>query len=91
LISDDRDATVVAGDLNAHGETEVIRPFHAVGLRDPGGDSTHPAQAPRFRFDYVLVPERATIVDDHVPEGDDEWAALSDHLPLTVEFDLDQE
>ena len=31
------DLAVVAGDLNAPGEVEVIREFHPVGLRDPGG------------------------------------------------------
>ncbi|MBI5089902.1 MAG: endonuclease/exonuclease/phosphatase family protein [Actinobacteria bacterium] len=88
MINDDRLPAIVAGDLNAHGEQEVVRAFHAAGLRDPGGASTHPSIAPRSRLDYVLVPERAQLIDDHVPDGGEEWAVLSDHLPLAVEVEL---
>lgn len=77
---------VVTGDLNAPGEVEVIRPFRAVGLRDPGGGPTHPSIAPRSRLDYVLVPEAARVTYQHEPDGGDEWWALSDHVPVIVEF-----
>jgi endonuclease/exonuclease/phosphatase family metal-dependent hydrolase len=87
VAADDAALRAVAGDLNAAGEPEVIRELHAAGLRDAGGDSTHPSRAPRTRIDYVLVPEAARVVDCAVPEGDDEWAALSDHLPLLVAFE----
>jgi endonuclease/exonuclease/phosphatase family metal-dependent hydrolase len=79
---------ILAGDLNAAGEPEVVRELHAVGLRDAGGDSTHPSIAPRSRLDYVLVPEHARVAESSVPEGGENWAELSDHLPLIVEFDL---
>jgi endonuclease/exonuclease/phosphatase family metal-dependent hydrolase len=88
LVSDERMPAVVAGDLNADGEVEVVRPFHAVGLRDPGGGPTHPSMSPHRRFDYVLVPERSAVVDHHTPDGGDAWRELSDHLPLTVELAL---
>jgi endonuclease/exonuclease/phosphatase family metal-dependent hydrolase len=78
---------VVAGDLNAPGEVEVIRPFHAIGLRDPGGGPTHPSIAPKVRLDHVLVPDRARVTYQHEPDGGDEWWALSDHVPVIVEFD----
>ena len=77
---------VVAGDLNAPGEQEVIREFHAAGLRDPGGGPTHPATVPRRRLDYILVPEGSAITDRLVPAGGDEWAELSDHLPVLLGF-----
>ncbi|MGD9996234.1 MAG: endonuclease/exonuclease/phosphatase family protein [Ilumatobacteraceae bacterium] len=86
IIGDESVPVIVAGDLNADGEVEVIRPFHAVGLRDAGSGPTHPSTSPRRRFDYVLVPARATVVDAHVPDGGDAWRELSDHLPLTVEL-----
>ena len=77
---------IVAGDLNAHREPEVIRELHCVGLRDPGSDSTHPSHMPQRRLDYILVPEDANVTERHVPAGGDEWAALSDHLPLLIAF-----
>jgi endonuclease/exonuclease/phosphatase family metal-dependent hydrolase len=80
---------VVAGDLNTNhaDELEVVREFHPAGLRDPGGESTNPSRTPRQRLDRVLVPVHAGVVDAHVPEGGDSWAAISDHLPVMVEFD----
>jgi endonuclease/exonuclease/phosphatase family metal-dependent hydrolase len=89
MIDDERPpAAVAAGDLNAPGEVEVIRPFHRVGLRDPGGGPTHPSMAPRTRLDYVLVPEHARVTDQHSPDGGDTWRELSDHVPVVVEFEL---
>jgi endonuclease/exonuclease/phosphatase family metal-dependent hydrolase len=89
MIDDERPpAAVVAGDLNAPGEIEVIRPFHRVGLRDPGGGPTHPSMAPRRRLDYVLVPEHARVIEQHSPDGGDAWRELSDHVPVVVEFDV---
>jgi endonuclease/exonuclease/phosphatase family metal-dependent hydrolase len=74
--------------LNAPGEVEVIRPFHRAGLRDPGGGPTHPSIAPRRRLDYVLVPDAARVVDRHEPSGGEDWWALSDHIPVVLEFEL---
>lgn len=85
LIGDRRPA-VVAGDLNAMEEVEVIREFGAVGLVDPGGDYSNPSIAPVQRLDYVLVPESATVTSRLTPEGGERWHALSDHLPMLVEF-----
>lgn len=79
---------VVAGDLNADVavEPEVIREFHAVGLRDHGGEHTNPSIAPAQRLDYVLLPEGAEHVDTSTPGGGQAWHGLSDHLPVLVEF-----
>ncbi|MFT3854018.1 MAG: endonuclease/exonuclease/phosphatase family protein [Ilumatobacteraceae bacterium] len=79
---------VVAGDLNAPNEVEVIQAFAPVGLVDPGGDDTSPADAPMQRIDYVLVPADAEILDRRTPAGGPEWAALSDHLPTLVELTI---
>ena len=77
---------VVCGDLNAPDEVEVIREFHPLGLRDVGGDFTDPSHAPHQRLDYVLVPETAEQCTIDTPEGGDDWALLSDHLPVVAEF-----
>jgi endonuclease/exonuclease/phosphatase family metal-dependent hydrolase len=84
----ERRPAVVAGDLNAADEAEVIREFGGLGLVDPGGDHTSPANAPRQRLDYVLVPDRATVTARLTPEGGERWNELSDHLPVAVEFTL---
>ena len=82
-------ASVVAGDLNTHPDdlVEIVREFHAADLRDPGGDSTSPAERPVQRLDMVLVPNAAVVHEQRVPDGGDEWGRLSDHLPVLVEFE----
>ncbi len=82
------DAAVVAGDLNAPGEVEVVRELRAAGLRDPGGGPTHPAASPRLRLDHVLVPEVAHVTEQQEAAGGERWAALSDHVPVLVELAL---
>lgn len=81
---------VVTGDLNTTGggDVEVLRELRAVGLVDPGGVMTNPSNAPRQRLDYVLVPERATVVETQTPAGGEEWAQLSDHLPVLVVVEI---
>jgi endonuclease/exonuclease/phosphatase family metal-dependent hydrolase len=78
--------TVVAGDLNAPGEVEVVRELHAAGVRDPGGGPTHPSIAPRTRLDYVLVPEAAQVVEQQQPDGGEWWWSISDHVPVLLAF-----
>jgi endonuclease/exonuclease/phosphatase family metal-dependent hydrolase len=88
VAADAAPARMVAGDLNAPDEPEVIRELHAVGLIDPGGGVTHPAIAPRRRLDYILVPDDAEVTERTVPRGGEKWATLSDHLPTTLAFTL---
>jgi endonuclease/exonuclease/phosphatase family metal-dependent hydrolase len=85
LIGDRRPA-VVAGDFNSPNEVEVIREFGVAELVDPAGDFTNPSIAPNQRLDYVLVPASATVTARLTPEGGEQWAQLSDHLPVLVEF-----
>ena len=81
---------VVVGDLNTHPNdlVEIVREFHPAGLRDPGGDSSNPAIAPYQRLDMVLVPADAVVTDQHTPDGGERWAALSDHVPVLLEFEI---
>lgn len=89
MVEEAAPTAVVTGDLNTHPDDliEIVREFHAAHVRDTGGDSTNPAIAPFQRLDMVLVPERAEVLDHHTPEGGERWAALSDHLPVLVEFE----
>ena len=84
----ERRPVVVAGDLNASGELEIVREFGALGVVDRGGDASSPAIAPKRRLDYVLVPAAATITSRLTPAGGEHWQRLSDHLPVLVEFTL---
>ena len=78
---------VVAGDFNDSGETAVVDALP--GIEGAATAATNPAGAPAQRIDHVLVPDAATGVAVTVPSGGSEWAALSDHLPVTTTFALD--
>ena len=43
-------------------------------------------EAPDQRLDYVLVPTGSEVLLVDTPEGGDAWRAISDHLPVLVEF-----
>lgn len=77
---------VVCGDLNAADEPAVLGALGALGVRDPGGAHSEPADAPRQRLDYVLVPEHARAATSSTPPGGPDWRQLSDHLPVTATF-----
>jgi endonuclease/exonuclease/phosphatase family metal-dependent hydrolase len=89
VVQDAAPTAVVAGDLNTHPNdlAEIVREFHAANLRDTGGDSTNPATSPYQRLDMVLVPDRAVVIDQHTPEGGEQWSAISDHVPVLTEFE----
>lgn len=93
IRADAHRSPVLTGDLNttaAGGEIEVLRELRAAGLVDPGGVATNPAIAPHQRLDYVLVPDGATVPLTDTPAGGEEWAELSDHLPVLVVVQLHQ-
>ena len=79
--------TIVAGDFNNHDEPEVIAALPGTELAP--APATNPSESPIQQLDHVLVPTGSTLVDMSVPEGDEGWAELSDHLPLIVTFSLD--
>ncbi len=78
------DDVVVGGDFNDHGDRAVIDALPAIEhlLAPP----TSPSAAPTKCLDHVLVPIDATAVSVTVPTGDEAWATISDHLPVTVRF-----
>lgn len=77
---------IVAGDLNNHGEPAVIGALPGDELSP--APATNPSESPEQRLDHVLVPHGSTLIDTMVPRGDEGWAELSDHLPVTVRFEL---
>ena len=78
---------VVAGDFNDPDEPAVLDALP--GVEGPATAPTNPSATPRERIDHVLVPDAATAIAVKVPAGGAEWAALSDHLPVTTTFTLD--
>lgn len=85
-VTGTRRPAVVAGDLNAVDEAELVREFGALGVTDPGGEPSNPALVPSRRIDYVLVPRSAHVTSRLTPLGGEHWQRLSDHLPVLVEF-----
>lgn len=89
IISAHGDAppAIVGGDFNDDTDTTII--YALPGIEHIAPPSTHPADVPVQVLDHVLLPAEAVNVATTVPAGGPEWAALSDHLPVTVRFDLD--
>jgi endonuclease/exonuclease/phosphatase family metal-dependent hydrolase len=77
---------VIAGDLNDANDPRVVAALPAVEAEPP--PFTNPADRPYQLLDHVLVPPEASNVTTSVPTGGQEWARLSDHLPVTVRFTL---
>lgn len=75
---------IVAGDFNDENEPIVISTLP--GIEHVSPPPTNPSEAPTAAIDHVLLPAEASAVSVSVPAGDDEWAELSDHLPMTVRF-----
>jgi len=76
---------VIAGDLNDDTDATVIDALPGIEHVDPIPPS-NPSIAPTQRLDHVLLPPDARAVSVTVPGGGADWAALSDHLPVTVRF-----
>ena len=77
---------VVAGDFNDADEPMIVAELPGIEHLEPS--PTNPAESPHQRLDHVLLPVDATDVAVTVPAGGPEWAAMSDHLPVTVRFTL---
>jgi len=86
---------VVAGDLNAHDEPDVLAALRGIGLVDAWAHAaervsptgmTSPSGGPTARIDYVLAGPGWTVRRAEVPQSNRNWAALSDHLPVVVDL-----
>lgn len=83
----DAPPAIVAGDLNDDTDATIV--YALPGVEHIAPPPTNPAQAPAEVLDHVLLPPEARNVTTTVPAGGEAWSALSDHLPVTVRFDLD--
>ncbi len=84
-IGDDPPA-IVAGDFNDAGDPSIVETLP--GLEHVVPSMSNPSEAPTQLLDHVLLPAQAQDVTVSVPSGGARWAAISDHLPVTVRFTL---
>jgi len=77
---------IVAGDFNDADDPTIIAALP--GFEHIAPSYTNPSSEPRQLLDHVLLPANATGVSVDVPTGGQDWAAISDHLPVTVRFSL---
>lgn len=83
----DAPPAIVAGDFNDDADPSII--YALPGIEHITPPPTNPATDPTQVLDHVLLPAGAANVTTTVPAGGPEWSARSDHLPVTVRFDLD--
>lgn len=89
IVAEHGDAppAVIAGDFNDGNDASVI--YALPGVEHVVPPPTNPSEQPHQVLDHVLLPADATSVATSVPAGGQQWAARSDHLPVTVHFSLD--
>ncbi len=88
LVADigDDPPPVVAGDFNDAGDPSIIEALP--GIEHVAAPMSNPSAAPTQALDHVLLPAHANNVEVSAPDGSEQWAAISDHLPVTVRFTL---
>lgn len=85
----ERPRSVIAGDFNAHPDTEAIRRILASGLVDvPGAHGlgeafTYGSANPYERIDYIFTSPDVLSVDASIPQ-----TTASDHLPVAARVRL---
>ncbi len=87
-----RGALMVVGDFNAPPTASVYRAFRrrlldAQLAKGPRTTPTFPAAFPMLRIDHVFVSSHVRVTGVRVP-ADPVARRASDHLPLTVDFEL---
>ena len=77
---------VVAGDLNARDEIELIHTLRPGRPRRPRRRRHQPGRGARCSGSTTSsCPTEAEVTQRWTPDGGPPWAALSDHLPTLVE------
>ena len=81
-----RPPILLGGDFNDHGEVETLE--RLPGVEHVPSPPTNPAHEPVDALDHILLPADVTDVALEVPAGGKRWDRVSDHLPVTVTFQL---
>jgi len=89
--------TVIAGDFNDHQRPDIVEILNGDQNHEAWTNSTsrsrngltNPTKNPYQRLDHILVPRTHTIARVEVPDTDQSWIELSDHLPVIATINLD--
>jgi endonuclease/exonuclease/phosphatase family metal-dependent hydrolase len=87
---------LIAGDFNDHQRPDIVNILNAEHNQDAWTNSTsrsrngltNPTKTPYQRLDHILVPRTSAIKHVEVPDTNNEWATLSDHLPVIATINL---
>ena len=90
-------STVIAGDFNDHQRPDIVEILNSDQNQDAWTNSTsrsrngltNPTKTPYQRLDHILVPRTSAIEHVEVPDTNNDWATLSDHLPVIATITLD--
>jgi len=87
---------LIAGDFNDHHRPDIVNILNAENNHDAWTNSTsrsrngltNPTKTPYQRLDHILGPRTHTIARVEVPDTDQSWIELSDHLPVIATINL---
>jgi len=87
---------LIAGDFNDHQRPDIVNILNAEHNQDAWTNSmsrsrnglTNPTKTPYQRLDHILVPRTSAVEHVEVPDTNNEWATLSDHLPVIATINL---
>jgi endonuclease/exonuclease/phosphatase family metal-dependent hydrolase len=87
---------LIAGDLNDHQRPDIVNILNAEHNHDAWTSSTsrsrngltNPTKTPYQRLDHILVPRTSAVEHVEVPDTNNDWATLSDHLPVIAIINL---
>ena len=88
--------TYIAGDFNDHQRPDIVKILNGEQNHDAWiyaqsrsrNGLTNPTKNPYQRLDHILVPRTHTIARVEVPDTDQTWIELSDHLPVIATINL---
>ena len=87
---------LIAGDFNDHHRPDIVNILNAEHNQDAWNYAqsrsrnglTNPTKTPYQRLDHILVPRTSAIKHVEVPDANNDWATLSDHLPVIATINL---
>jgi len=87
---------LIAGDFNDHQRHDIVEILNGDLNHDAWTNSTsrsrngltNPTKNPYQRLDHILVPRTSAIKHVEVPDTDQSWIELSDHLPVITTINL---
>lgn len=87
---------LIAGDFNDHQRPDIVNILNDEHNQDAWTNATsrsrngltNPTKTPYQRLDHILVPRTSTVEHVEVPDTNNDWATLSDHLPVIATINL---